>query len=173
MKKYLFTLILTVTLMSLASAAPQNLKIITLKSGSTLKGKVIQLKDGVYTVETSDLGLMQIPEANIISILSPQTADSQYPPSSGNNSLQKAQIKNRVDQIQESILTDPELMMDIQNIIADEEIQAMLSDPKLLNDVLSYDPEKIEQNKSAQDLMQIEKMQEFMEKILQKMPAQE
>ena len=49
----------------------------------------------------------------------------------------------------------------------------MLSDPKLLDDVLSYDPEKMQQNESVQDLMQNEKMQNLMEKILKTMPAQE
>ena len=173
MKKYLLTLILTITLVNIASAASENLKIITLKSGSTLKGKVLELTDGIYTVETSDLGRMQIPEANIISILSPQTAGSQNSTSGGSNNSQKAQIKNQVNQVQGQILSDPGLMMDLQNIFADKEVQNMLSDPKLLDDVLSYDPEKMQQNESVQDLMQNEKMQNLMEKILQTMPAQE
>jgi len=63
-------------------------------------------------------------------------------------------------------------MIELQNIINDEEIQAMLSDPQLLNDVLSYDPEKIQQNDNAQGLMQNEKIQKLMDKIRQKIPAE-
>ena len=173
MKKYLLTFILTITLLSLASAAPKKLKIITLKGGSTLKGEVIQLKDGIYTLEILDLGRMNVPESNIQSITSSETPGSQYSQSDGSNSLQKAQVKSQVNQIQKNILSDPGLMIELQNILNDGEVKAMLSDPKLLNDVLSYDPEKIQQNDNVQDLMQNEKMQKLMEKIRQKISGQE
>ena len=173
MKKYLLTFILTITLFNLASAAPKTLKVITLKGGSSLKGEVIQLKDGIYTLDILDLGRMNIPESDILSITSSQVPGSQYSQPGENNHPQKEQIKNQVNQIQKDILSDPGLMIELQNIINDEEVQAMLSDPKLLNDILSYDPQRIQQNNSAQDLMQNEKMQELMEKILQKTSAQE
>ena len=63
--------------------------------------------------------------------------------------------------------------MELQTIVSDEEVRSLLSDPELLNDVLSYDPEKIQQNDNVQELMQNKKMQELMEKIYQKMPAQQ
>ena len=173
MKKYFLTFILTICLLSLASAAPKNLKTITLEGGSILKGEVIQLKDGIYTLEILDLGRMNIPESNIQSITSSQAPSSQYSQSDGSNSLQKAQIKSQVNQIQEDILSDQGLMMDLQNILNDEEVQTMLSDPQLLNDVLSYDTEKIQQNDSVQDLIQNKKMQKLMEKISQKIPGQQ
>jgi len=172
MKKYLLTFILTICLLSFASAAPKKVKTITLKGGSTLKGEVIQLKDGIYTLEILNIGRMNIPESKILNITSSQAPSSQHSQSDGNKSLQKAQIKNQVDQIQGDILSNPELMIELQNIINDEEIQAMLSDPQLLNDVLSYDPEKIQQNDNAQGLMQNEKIQKLMDKIRQKIPAE-
>lgn len=173
MKKYLLTFILTVSVLSLASAAPASSKIITLKNGSILKGKVIQLKDGIYTLEIPDLGRVDIPEANILSITSPRAPSSQHSQSDGSKNLQKAELKSQVDKIQGNILSDPGLMMDLQNIIADKEIQAMLSDPRLLNDVLSYDPEKIQRNDNVQNLMQNKNMQKFMEKVRQKLPDQQ
>ena len=173
MKKYLLTFILTICLLSSASAAPKELKIITLKGGSTLKGDVIQLKDGIYTLDILDIGRMNIPESNILSITSSQASSSQYSQSDGSNSLQKTQIKSQVNQIQKNILSDPGLLMELQGILKDKEVQAMISDPKLLNDVLSYDPERIQQNDNVQDLMQNEKMQKLMEKIRQKISTQQ
>jgi hypothetical protein len=173
MKKYLLTFILTISLLSLASAAPKDSKIITLKSGSTLKGKVIQLKDGIYTLEIPDLGRMDIPEANILSITSLQAPASQYSQSDGDTKLQKARLKSQVNQIQGDLLSDPEFTRDLQNIVNDKEVQSMLSDPQLLNDVLSYDPERIQQNDSVQELMKKKSIQELMEKVRQKLPAQQ
>lgn len=172
MKKYLLTFFLTISLLSFASAAPKNLKIITLKGGSTLKGEVIQLKDGIYTLNILDLGRMNVPESDILSITSASASGSQNSQSDESSNQQKTQIKSQVNQIQENILSDPGLMMDLQNILNDEEVQSMLSDPALLSDVLSYDPEKIQKNDNVQNLMQNEKMQELMEKIRQKLPAQ-
>ena len=169
MKKYSLILILILTLISLTTISfAQALKIITLKDGSVLKGKVVQLKNGIYTVETSNLGSINIPESNILSIASPEAVKIQQ---AGGNTSQKALLKNQVQAIQGNILSDPGLMMEIQDILNDEEVKAMLSDPKLLDDVLSYDQEKIRKNDNVQNLLQNPKMQNLMNKIQQKIPA--
>ena len=173
MKKHTLLSLLTVAVLSLAiTVHAQTIKVITLKDGSMLKGKVLGLKDGIYTLETSNLGKVSIPETDILSIAAPAAPGSVYQESTSGNSSQKAQLMNQVEQLQGSIMTDPGLMSEIQNLINDEEIQAILSDPKLMNDVMSYDPEKIQQNDSIQNLMQNPKMLNLMNKVQQKMPAQ-
>lgn len=169
-KTYLLQISLVIILIgSAAISFAQTAKIITLKDGSVLKGKVIQLDNGIYTIETSNLGSINIPEVNILSIASPEATKVQQ---SESNASEKAQLKNQVQKIQGSILSDPGLMMDIQNIIKDEEVQVLLSNPKLLDDVMSYDQEKIRQNDDVQSLMQNPKIQNLMNKIQQKMPAE-
>jgi hypothetical protein len=166
MKKHSKLFILAIALLSCATICfAQTTKVITLKDGSSLKGKVLQLSNGTYTVETSNLGRLNIPESDVLSI-TPLEND-------GTSNQQKTQMKNQVQAIQGSILSDPALMMELQDIVSDEEVQAMLSDPQLLNDVLSYDQQKIQENDNVQDLMQNEKIQNLMKKIYQKMPAEE
>ncbi len=171
MKKYFlfiaFALFLT-TISTISSA--QTSKTIALKDGSFLKGEVVQLNDGVYTIETSNLGRIAIPESDILSITSAQADKSQ---NQKPNTSQKKQIQNQVEAMQGSILSDPALMMEIQNIVNDPEVQALLTDPTLLDDVLTYDPEKIEKNNSAQDLIQNPKIQNLINKIQQKESLQE
>ncbi len=166
MRKYFLTHILTIALLSLsATSYAQEIKVITLKNGSILKGKVLQLKDSIYTLETSDLGEVDIPESNILSITSSEG-------SSGSSEAQKTEMKKQIEQVQGTILSDPDIMEDIQDILEDDTVKAMLSDPGLLNDVQSFDPNKIQQNQNVQSLMNNPKMQELMNKLQQKIPAQ-
>jgi len=75
MKKYYSILILTIALLSISTVSyAETMKIIKLKDGSVLKGKVLQLSDGVYTLETSNLGEVDIEESDILSIISPELA---------------------------------------------------------------------------------------------------
>lgn len=171
MKKTLLTFFLTLTLLGLTTnALAQTAKIITLKDGSILKGKVLQLNNGIYTIETSNLGHVDIPESDVLSITAPE-ASSLPAAQAGNTTMQAGQLQAQVQEIQGSILSDPGLMTELQSLLDDKEIQEMLSDPKLLNDVMSYDPEKIQQNPDVQNLMKNPKMLELMNKIQQKIPA--
>jgi hypothetical protein len=171
MKKCLWTVVLTITLVNTAFCASKVMKTIVLKGGSTLRGEVIQLKDGIYTLEIPELGRMNIPQSHIVSITSSGASDSPNSQTDNTAKRTKGQIKSQVNQIQGNILSDPDLMTEIQNIIKDEEIQTMLTDPQLLDDVLSYDPDLMQQNDNVQNLLQNKKMQQLMEKIQQKIDA--
>lgn len=138
----------------------QTAKVITLKDGSVLKGEVLKLDNGVYTVQTLNMGEIQIAEKEIVRIdAAPQTAPAD-------------DIGAQAQQVQTQILTDPELMQEVQNMLQDEKTVSILSDPQLMKDVLSRDPAKIEGNKDIQTLINNPHMQNLMEKINQKFPAQ-
>ena len=172
-KRHCFLLMVMFTLLrTTVTANAQTAKVITLKDGSIIKGKVVRLVNGIYTLETSNLGQINVPESTILSIVLPRVMNSQNQQAIGSTALQKEQLKNQVQQMQGSILSDPELMGDLQDMVKDKEIQAMLSDPKLLSAILSYDPEKLQNNQNVQRLMQNPKIQNLMNKVYQKMPTQ-
>jgi len=173
MKKYSLIFIFAITLFSLNTASYAEItKIITLKDGSILKGKVIELKDGIYTFETSNLGNINISKSDVLSIASPETLTTSSERINGVDDAQKAQLKRQVEQIQGTILADEEITTEIQKIVEDDEIRSMLSDPNLLNDMMSFDQNKIQQNESVQDLMNNPKIQNLMNKIQKKITAQ-
>lgn len=167
MKNFLFRLFLIITAANLALCAhAQSAKIITLKDGSVIKGNVLQLADGVYTLETGNLGKVTVAESEIISI----TAEpAPVPPDTGNTG--SASLKGQVQEMQTSLLSDPEVMTEIQNIMQDPEIRGVLSDPAFMNAIMSYDPNQIKQNEKTQYLLQNPKFQSLMEKIQKKLPA--
>ncbi len=144
----------------------QPAKVITLKDGSVIKGNVLQLADGVYTLETGNLGKITVPEAEIVSIAAESVPAA---PDTGNTA--SASLKGQVQEMQTSLLSDPEVMTEIQNIMQDPEIRGVLSDPAFMNAIMSYDPNQIQQNEKTQYLLKNPKFQSLMEKIQQKLPA--
>jgi len=171
MKKLFPVSLLTIAFLSLVIVChAQTQKTITLKDGSILKGKVLGLKDNIYTVETSDLGTITVPAGNIVNIASPQKASTQK--QVGQGDTQKAELKKQMQQIQGAIMADQDIMSDMEGLANNEEVRAMLSDPELLNDVMSMDPDKIQGNSKVQNLMNNPQIQQLMQKIQKKYPTQ-
>ena len=167
------TFVLITTLFGLyATSYAEPTKIITLKDGSVLNGNVVELIDGFYTFETSNLGNIEILESDVLSITSPQTVGTSIQNSDGADEAQKALLKQKVQEVQREIIGDEEITTELQNIVQDEEIRSILSDQDLINDVMSFDQKKIEQNKSIKDLMNNPKMQDLINQIQQKIPTQ-
>ncbi len=164
MSKSFFKLILALTFLFifLQPLYASSIKILTLKDGSIIKGKVLQLSNGIYTIATSQFGNVEIPEDNILSIAVPNTNTQKK-----NSSSQQTQLKNQVQQLQGNILSNPQLIQDIQNMAQDKEIMKILSDQNLINDVMSYDQNKMEKNAKLKELMKNPKIQKMMNRIEQ------
>ncbi|MBI5150563.1 MAG: hypothetical protein HZA28_07325 [Candidatus Omnitrophica bacterium] len=168
MKNFLFRSFTILAVINLALCAhAQSVKTVTLKDGSVIKGNVLQLVDGVYTLETDNLGKITVPEAEIVSI----TAESAPAPANTGDTA-SASLKGQVQQVQANLLSDPGIMAEMQNIMQDPEIRGVLSDPAFMQAIMSYDPSQIQQNEKTQYLLQNPKFQSLMEKIRQKVSSQ-
>lgn len=160
-----FRLFLVITAANFALCAhAQATKIITLKDGSVIKGEVTQLSDGVYTLKTPNLGDIRVPEAEVVSLVAEGAAQTAQ-------STQNESIKDQAQGIQASLLSDPEIMTEIQNIMQDPEIRGVLSDPAFMNAIFSYNPDQIRQNEKTQNLLQNPKFRSLIEKVRKKLPA--
>ncbi|OGX29793.1 MAG: hypothetical protein A2705_01455 [Omnitrophica WOR_2 bacterium RIFCSPHIGHO2_01_FULL_52_10] len=167
MKKIFSTLFLIIAAANLALCAhAQAAKVITLKDGSVIKGNVLQLTDGIYTLETDNLGKVNVAESEIVSIAAEST-----PALQATGDTASAALKGQAQEIQTNLLSDPSIMAEIQNIMQDPEIRGVLSDPAFMNAIMSYDPKQIQQSEKTQYLLQNPKFQSLMEKIQQKLPA--
>ena len=88
----------------------ESTKFIRLKDGSVLRGKVIAMSGGSYTIETPHLGVITLPENDIISISASNNA------AQGDTS-EKANIKKQVQQIKGDVLSNPAVMKEITNMV--------------------------------------------------------
>jgi len=172
MKKYIFISILLIcSLITSKLLWADSVRIITLKDGSKLSGKIGAVENDLYSVQTENLGLLQINGSNITSITEPEfdTAISALPTPVPSASLtgDSGQFKNQVQQLQGQFMTNPGFIADIQNITQDKEIMQLLSDPELLGLVSSYDQDKIKNSPKIQQLMQNPKIKELVDKMRQ------
>lgn len=133
----------------------QNVKSIQLQDGSTLKGKVVALEGGVYTIQTQNLGTIELNEEEILNIGSNQT---NTPAPSGN-------IDYQMQQMQRTMMSDPSILEDIQELAEDPEFLKIIQDPEFMNAVQQKDVNKLENNPSANQLMKNPKMKNLIDKI--------
>ena len=168
-KKSLPLLVLALTLLNNPNLYAETLKTFNLKDGSIIKGEVLELNQGVYTVKT-ELGQVSIPDEDILSMSSNEAQANNPASPQPSTSATNSAIKGQVEQLQGSIMADPEMTAEIQKMMQDPEIMSILSDPKFMNDVLTYDPNRIEANQNTQQLLQKPAIQNLINKINQKFP---
>jgi len=141
----------------------QEAKYITLKNGSRLRGNVISFSDGIYTIQTDTLGEIELKEEAISSISSSDLEGS-VPDITIQNSM-----KTQVQDIQGTLVNDPELMTEVEDVTQDPEVMEILNDENLIKDIMSYDPKRIENNPKIQKLMENPRMKELIGKVEERM----
>ena len=166
MKRNLYFLLTFLLLLFPSISNAQEAKVITLKDGSTLKGQVLELNNQTYKVQTENLGVVSIPEADVVSIQAASAVSTDSLAGSGD-------LKNQVNQLQGQIMADPKIIDEIQKLTQDEEVMKILSDENFIKDVMSYDENKIKNNEKVNELMANPQMKELIEKVNQQLSPQQ
>jgi len=150
MKKILTTIVFSYLFVGITLTAQAEPKSIILKDGSVIQGEVIGFSSGIYTVKTANLGEIQIQDKNIQAIAAKGAAN---PQKAQNNSSSNAEIQRKVQAMQGSILSDPQMMNEIQSLMNNPEIMRLMADENFIQEVMSMDPEKLEKNPKMKELM--------------------
>jgi hypothetical protein len=159
----------TIITLSLAlSSQAQDQRVITLDDGTRITGQVVSFQNGTYTISTENLGELTIKDANVVSISS---ASAMNNPLDGATLWEGQDIRSAVSQVQASMMNDPNILVGLEELMKDPEIMALLSDQNFINDIMSYDPNRIQANPKAQQLMNNPEMRKLMETMMQKMGA--
>lgn len=150
-------------------------KHITLKDGSVIKGELISYENGLYTVQTENLGRLQLPEANVMSVSS-EAAVAAPASAQGEQAVAAPSFSNKVSSMQTQIMNDPQAMQAVQAMAEDPEIAAMISDPNFVKQlqaaVSGNNVDSVAEDPRIQQLMANPKMQALIEQ-LQAEPAAE
>ncbi len=159
-----------ILLLSAFPAFAQSVKIITLKDGTQIKGEVTRMQNDIYTVETESLGTLDIQASDIDSINADRTTahaassdtPMQMPPQNANEPMPSMQ------ELQKKMMNDPEIIENAQTIAEDPRLMELMADPSVMNDLMSGDPARIENNAKLQELMNDPQMQELMIQMQEK-----
>lgn len=166
-----FILIFCITLSLATTSAWAEGKTIALKDGSVIKGKVVSLQDGVYTVETQSFGTMFLSESDIVSISSRPLSQQVQNLNTSNNtapigtSMGSAGFASQMQTMQASLMSNPQIMGEIQNLMEDPEIMKAFSDPSFVNAAMKHDVQALENDPNTQKLLDNPKMRALVEKI--------
>ena len=129
---------------------------ITLKDGTLIKGHLEKIEDDTYTIKTQHMGLINVQASDIDNI-----SNSQNTAPSTNTSY-----RGQIQQMQQSILKNPQTMSAIQDLANDQEIVNLLKDPELLKVIMAMDPAAAKNNPKIQDLMNNPKMKSIINQMM-------
>ena len=142
-------------------------KQIALKDGSVIKGELVSFENGIYTIQTDNLGQLQLPEANVLSVAN-ETIAAQAPQVAA-QAGSAPNFSNKVSTMQNQIMADPQAMQAVQAMAEDPEIAAMISDPDFVKQltaaVSNNNVESVAGDPKIQQLMSNPKMQALIQQL--------
>ncbi len=146
-------------LLFVSSLALADSQTITLTDGSQIKGELIDIAGSTYTIRTAAMGDIHVQNDQVRSITQatmPQQPSNQQPVTDMNQA---------VNDVQAQIMSDPEFLGDIQQLVQDPEIMNLLSDPAILQAAMAKDASAIQDSPSGQELLNNPKLRELAEKL--------
>jgi len=158
-----------------SSKQPPPLKIIRLKDGSLLKGRIVDVHNGYYTIQTLVTGPIEVAESDVVSITAdrPKSLPSNTGGQAKNFSTSTASAQmapsQQIQDMQQKVLADPGIQGELQALTMDPEIMELLGNKNLLDAVFSQDPVRMQNDPNLQKLLQNPKIQQLMERIAQKL----
>ena len=135
---------------------------IELTDGSIIYGQIVSVNEGVYAIKSESLGLIQLEEARIRAIRFGSSAQVRGAPDSPAQDLQNA----RIQILQQSMMSDPEVMRIIMSLQEDPYFKEVLKDPDILKAVNSGDIDALLSNPKFIRLLNSPAIQEIGNKIM-------
>jgi len=172
-----FAVLLTIAVPTLCAKSPAPTKtgnqakqyvVVTLRDGSRLVGRLRTMADNCVTMDTSDLGRIQVPLAKIQSIrpVDNRTSDrkqQEAPSQQVQSSDSTADILNHLLQ---TIGKNPEIMSQIQRLSEDPEIREVIQDPEVQRAVRNGDLLQLLQNSKILRMMDNARIRKISKQVL-------
>ena len=117
--------------------------VINLKDGSKIRGEIVSMNNGTYTVKTTSMGTIQLSDRQVESIT--QSESNQEAPASIGGDAVKS--------IQSSIVGNQSLMGSILKLQEDPAMRAVLADPEVMKAVQSMDFKTLSSHPKIKALM--------------------
>jgi hypothetical protein len=171
--------------LSLAPAWAVDVREIELRDGTVLRGEIVSLQNGTYTIRSQSLGDVKIAAANVRVIrfpsgpTGPSAAGERAPAPAGAGEVQGERnsadnlgkqgeapgrsddVQRQVEEVQRSLAADDSTMQIITSLQNDPEVQAVLSDPQIMQAVEAGDVATLMANPKFLELLRNPKVQEI------------
>lgn len=124
-------------------------RMIELADGSRIYGEIVSFNDGVYTLKSDSLGIIEIDESEIRVI----RFKSDGLKSGERERPERTSIKPEISDLQRSMISDEEIMNMIFSLQNDPAIQDILNNPEIMNAVKSGDISTLLANPKVMNLL--------------------
>ena len=165
---YLYCFILVRNTFTFADQVEQ---VITLKDGSQIKGVLSGVDGGVYTVKTPVIGDVHVAASDVASITNGNATPVAALPVGSPMASARLQchcasnMTNKLQPVKKQLMSNPQSMAALQEMMQDPEIMQALQDPALVQAVTSHDYQAVQNNPKIQELMSNPKMQALIQKL--------
>ncbi len=163
--KKIISLFILVCSIAAPAFAQQPEQTITLKDGTSIKGHLSGITNGSYSINNATMGEIKVPASEVLSITAAGVNPTIALPANSGGKINNETLNS----VKTNMMQDPEIMNLIQELLKDPEIAEIIKNPSLLQDALSMDPQKIENNPDMQKLMQNPTMQKILKATAGKM----
>ena len=119
-----------------------NADVIHLADGSSINGEILSLKKGIYTVQSTTMGILKLRKSQVKSIDTGEQAFVANQYSEGNYA-----------HINRAITARPALQHSINDLNGDPLVQQILNDPELMSAIQNQDLSKLQNNPLILKLM--------------------
>jgi len=153
-----FTSLSLILLTSAVTANAGEARVIELIDGSIIRGEVLSLTGGVYTIKSDSLGMIKLEESKI-SVIRAKSAGS------GANKDVVSQSSDEIRSLQEKMMSDKEIMSMIQSLQDDPEFQKLLENPEVMKAVNSGDVAALMSNAQFMKLLNNSTLRDIQSKV--------
>ncbi|MFT4711713.1 MAG: hypothetical protein ACJAVI_000095 [Candidatus Azotimanducaceae bacterium] len=144
-------------------------RLVVLKDGSQIQGKIISYQDGIYVIRSASLGELKLTDQQVQSI---STMAARAPVAKSNNdqikpikTAERSLLSGSLAQIQAQIASDPGIMSSVVELQNDPEMQALLADPEVMRAIQQFDLDALSRNPRIQKLMLSQKFKEIESRV--------
>jgi hypothetical protein len=135
---------------------------IELKDGSRIEGDIQGIENGMYTVHSTSLGTVHVPQASIARIVY-SGEGSTAAGSSDNSSARDGALGRDIQELQKRLAQDPATVQSIMSLQSDPQIQAILSDPAIIKAIQEGDYMSLFGNAKIQALEGNQQLQQLLQ----------
>jgi len=135
-------------------------RVIELIDGSQVSGVIVEYGNGTYTVQSEVLGLLHLRDEQIRSIHSPSRTSDQT--DTLNLESQDRASQSQLEHIQARILAEPDILDLVMSLQQDPDVLAILSDPQLMQAIMSGQISKLQDHQKFQAIESNPKFQKIL-----------
>jgi len=137
---------------------------IELTDGSVVSGEIISFSNGIYTVKTESLGVLNISSDRILSITS-KSSQPHTEAEHGDNSQYNRKYDSKVGDLQQQMLNNPALLQLIMSLQDNPEFKQALQDPAIQEAIKTGDISKLTSSPIINQILNNPTVQEIYKKV--------